>query len=229
LMFASSHDPTNLTTLDDYAKRMKTDQKEIFYLTGESRSVVENSPHLEAFKAKDYEVLYLVSPVDEYLLQYVFEFQEKRLKSIGKGAVDLGDESEQKETAEKLQTLQEQYKDLFELLKEKLDEHIKEVRLTNRLTSSPVCLVGSENDYSPQLERLLPKGNLPKQKRIMELNPEHAIVTKLKERFDSDPKDAVLTDYAELLLGYGLLAEGSPIHDPVRYNQVLADMMTRTL
>ena len=229
LLFASSQDPEKLTTLDDYVTRMKPDQKEIFYLTGESRSVVENSPHLEAFKAKDYEVLYLTSPVDEYLLQYVFEFKEKRMKSVGKGAVDLGDESEQKETSEKLQTLQEQYKDVFALLKDKLSEHIKDVRLTNRLTSSPVCLVGAEHDYSPQLERLLKKGDAPKQKRIMELNPDHVIVTKLKERFEKDPADPVLADYAELLLGYGLLAEGSPIHDPVRYNQVLADLMTRTL
>jgi len=229
LLFASSQDSEKLTTLDDYVARMKPDQKEIFYLTGESRNVVENSPHLEAFKAKDYEVLYLTSPVDEYLLQYVFEFKEKRMKSVGKGAVDLGDESEQKETSEKLQTLQEQYKDVFALLKDKLSEHIKDVRLTNRLTSSPVCLVGAEHDYSPQLERLLKKGDAPKQKRIMELNPDHVIVTKLKERFEKDPADPVLADYAELLLGYGLLAEGSPIHDPVRYNQVLADLMTRTL
>jgi len=229
LLFESSHDPEKLTTLDAYVKRMKTDQKEIFYLTGESRSVVENSPHLEAFKAKGYEVLYMTSPVDEFLLQYVFEFKEKRLKSVGKGAVDLGDESERKETSDKLKTLQEQYKDVFEFLKDKLDEHIKEVRLTNRLTSSPVCLVGADHDYSPQLERLLKKGDAPKQKRIMELNPDHAIVTKLKERFEKDPTDPVLTDYAELLLGYGLLAEGSPIHNPVRYNQVLADLMTRTL
>ena len=229
LMFASSNDPEKLTTLEAYVERMKADQKEIFYLTGESRSVVEHSPHLEAFKAKDYEVLYLTSPVDEFLLQYVFEFQEKALKSIGKGAVDLGDENEQKETTEKLQTLQEDYKDLFSLLKDKLDEHIKEVRLTNRLTSSPVCLVGAEHDYSPQLERLLKKSDMPKQKRIMELNPDHAIVAKLKERFEKDSSDALLSDYAELLLGYGLLAEGSPIPDPVRYNQVLAGLMTRTL
>ena len=186
LLFASSQDPEKLTTLDDYVTRMKADQKEIFYLTGESRSVVEHSPHLEAFKAKDYEVLYLTSPVDEFLLQYVFEFKEKRLKSVGKGAVDLGDESEQKETSEKLQTLQEQYKDVFAVLQEKLEDHIKEVRLTNRLTSSPVCLVGAEHDYSPQLERLLKKDDAQKQKRIMELNPDHAIVTKLKERFEKD-------------------------------------------
>lgn len=229
LMFESSHDPTTLTTLDAYVQRMKPDQKEIFYITGESRSVVEHSPHLEAFKAKEYEVLYLVAPVDEFLVQYVFEFKDKRLKSVGKGAVDLGDENEQKETTEKLETLQEQYKDLFELLKEKLDDHIKDVRLTNRLTSSPVCLVGAENDFSPQLERLLQKGDVPKQKRIMELNPDHAIVTKLKERFEKDPTDTLLSDYAELLLGYGLLAEGSPIPNPVRYNQVLGDLMTRTL
>jgi molecular chaperone HtpG len=89
--------------------------------------------------------------------------------------------------------------------------------------------VGAEHDYSPQLERLLQKGNVPKQKRIMELNPDHVIVTKLKERFEKDPTDTLLSDYAELLLGYGLLAEGSPIPNPVRYNQVLADLMTRTL
>ncbi|GJL63675.1 MAG: chaperone protein HtpG [Nitrospirales bacterium] len=229
LLFASSHDPANLTTLEAYVQRMKSDQKEIFYITGESRNVVEHSPHLEAFKAKDYEVLYLVAPVDEFLVQYVFEFQGKRLKSVGKGAVDLGDENEQKAAADKLQTLQEQFKGVFEFLKEKLDDHIKEVRLSNRLTSSPVCLVGAENDYSPQLARLLQKGDLPKQKRIMELNPDHTIVTKLKERFEKDPTDTLLSEYAELLLGYGLLAEGSPIPNPVRYNQVLANLMTRTL
>jgi molecular chaperone HtpG len=124
LLFQSSNDPEKLTTLNEYVERMREGQNEIYYLTGESRSVVENSPHLEAAKEKGYEVLYLVEPVDELLVQ------------------------SEEETAGMLQ-----------LLQKALDEHVKQVRLTTRLVSSPACLVvGAVIDYSPQMERLLMKG-----------------------------------------------------------------------
>jgi molecular chaperone HtpG len=231
LLFQSSHDPEKLTTLKEYVGRLKEGQNEIYYLTGESRSQVESSPHLEAFKEKGYEVLYLVDPVDELLTQSLNEYDGKRLKSVGKGTVSLGSEEEKKQAEEALKTREEELKPLLELLQKKLDEQVKQVRLTSRLTASPVCLVGADHDYSPQLEKLLQKGKGggPKQRRIMELNPNHRIVAGLKERFDKDQADPAIAEYAELLLGYGLLAEGTELPDVPRFNRAVAELMTRGL
>jgi molecular chaperone HtpG len=230
LVFESSNDPEKLTTLKEYVERMKEGQNEIYYLTGESRSQVENSPHLETFKEKGYEVLYLVDTVDELLTQSLHEYGGKRLKSVGKGTVSLGSEEEKKQTEEELKAQEEQMKPLLEHLQKKLDANVKQVRLTNRLTNSPVCLVGAEHDYSPQLEKLLQKGKGggPKQRRIMELNPKHEILSRMTERFEKNPDDPMLEDYANLLFGYGLIAEGGELPDPVRFNRAVADLMTRT-
>ncbi|HJX27865.1 MAG TPA: molecular chaperone HtpG [Thermoanaerobaculia bacterium] len=231
LLFHSSHEPEKLTTLKDYVERMKEDQKEIFYLTGESREVVENSPHLEAFKEKGIEVLYMIDTVDELLVQSLNEYGGKKLKSVGKGTISLGNEEEKKQTEEALKEKEEEMKPLLELLQKKLDTWVKQVRLTNRLTASPVCLVGAEHDYSPQLERLLQKGKGggPKQRRILELNPSHDILGRLRSRFDQDQSDPAIDDYAHLLFGYGLIAEGSELEDPVRFNKAMADLMTKSL
>ncbi len=231
LRFPSSHDPEKLTTLKEYVERMRTEQTEIYYLTGDSRRTVENSPHLEAFKEKGYEVLYLVEPVDELVVQSLTEFEEKKLQSVGKGTVQLGSETEKEEAEKALKEKAEDYAGLMETLQKKLDEHVKEVRLSSRLTTSPVCLVGAEQDYSPQLERLLAQSQdtMPKQKRIMELNPTHPILAKLHDRFQQDKEDASLDEYAELLFGYGLLAEGSELPDPVTFNQRVAELMVRGL
>ncbi len=230
LMFESSADAEKLTTLKEYVDRMKEGQEKIYYLTGESRSVVENSPHLEAFKAKGYEVLYFVDPVDELMAQTLTEFDGKQLQSVGKGTVELGTKEEREEAEKKRKEKEEGLKGLLELLQKKLDEHVKEVRLSTRLTSSPVCLVGSQHDYSPQLERLLQKtkaGGGPKQRRIMELNPEHPILQIMRKRFDADKEDSVLGDFAELLFGQALLAEGSEVPDPTKFCRLVADIMVR--
>ena len=231
LIFQSSADPEKHTTLKEYVLRMKEGQNEIYYLTGESRSQVENSPHLETFKEKGYEVLYLVDTVDELLTQSLNEYGGKRLKSVGKGTISLGSDEEKKQTEEDLKVKEEELKPLLEALQKKLDEHVKQVRLTNRLTASPVCLVGAEHDYSPQLEKLLQKGKGggPKQRRILELNPKHDILTRMKERFDQNPTDSILDDYAQLLFGYGLIAEGAELPDPVRFNRAVADLLARNL
>jgi molecular chaperone HtpG len=231
LLFQSSNDPEKLTTLKDYLARMKEDQGEIFYLTGESRSVVENSPHLEAFKEKNYEVLYLVDPVDELMVQSLTEFEGKKLKSVGKGTVNLGSEEERAQVSEELKKMQEETDGLLKLIQQNLDQYIKDVRLTNRLTTSPVCLVGTEMDYSPQMERLLQmgEGGRPKQRRIMELNPRHEIFNKMRERFEKDATDASLGKYAQLLHGYALLAEGSELPDPSQFNRLLAQVITQSL
>jgi len=225
LLFESSNDPEKLTTLKEYVGRMKEDQSEIFYLTGESRSVVENSPHLEAFKEKGYEVLFFIDPVDELLVQSLPEFEGKKLKSVGKGRVKLEADDEQE-----LKKQEEEHAGLLDFLQKKLDTYVKQVRLTNRLTASPVCLVVEEHDYSPQLERLLQKGKGggPKQRRVLELNPQHQIFTRLVERHRANGDDPRLSDYAELLFGYALLAEGSELPDPVRFNALLAEMMVQS-
>jgi molecular chaperone HtpG len=231
LLFQSSNDPEKLTTLKAYVARMLPEQSEIFYLTGESRTVVENSPHLEAFKEKGYEVLYLVDTVDELLVQYLTEFDGKRLKSVVKGTVQFGNEEERAQVEEELKKVQEESAGLLQSIQQHLDQYLKDVRLTNRLTNSPVCLVGADMDFSPQMERLLQMGQSgrPKQKRIMELNPRHEIVVKMRERFQKDNADPKVGKYAELLYGYALLAEGSDLPDPPQFNRLLAELMTETL
>lgn len=231
LLFQSSNDPEKLTTLKDYVARMKEEQKEIFYLPGESRAQVETSPHLEALREKGYEVLYLVDPVDELMTQTLHEYAGKKWKSVGKGSVSIGSEEEKKQSEEELKAQEEQMKPLLDTLQKKLDEWVKQVRLTNRLNTSPVCLVGAEHDYSPQLEKLLQKGKGggPKQRRIMELNPKHELLAKLQERYERDQNDPVLEQYAHLLFGYGLLSEGAELPEPVKYNRAVADLMVRAI
>jgi len=190
--------------------------------------VVENSPQLEAFKAKGYEILYLVDTIDELLVQALTEFEGKKLKSAGKGTVQLGNEEERAQVEEELKKEQEDSAGLLQSIQQHLDEYLKEVRLTNRLTNSPVCLVGAEMDFSPQMERLLQMGggDRPKQKRIMELNPRHDIVVKMRERYQKDNADAKLGKYAALLYGYALLAEGSDLPDPPHFNRLLAELLS---
>jgi len=233
LLFPSSADPEKLTTLGEYLERMPEEQETIYYLTGESRAAVESSPHLEAFRDKGYEVLYLTDPVDEWLSQSLTDYEEYKLQSVAKGAAELGTEEERKKKKEELDEKKEEYEGLLELLQKTLDEHVKEVRLSARLTASPACLVGGELDMSPQFERFMRQteglGAMPPQKRILELNPDHELLAKLKERYGKDEKDPVLADYAHLLHGYALLAEGSDLPDPAKYNRLVGELMLRGL
>ena len=231
LLFESSHDPKELTTLGDYVGRMKPEQKEILYLTGESRKVIENSPHLESVRQKGYEVLYLSDPVDELLVQHLHEFQEHKLKSVTKGRFEVGTDEEKKQAEEQIKQKEEEYKSFLEACQKKLDEYVKQIRVSSRLVDSPACLVTEEHEYSPHLERLLQKGKGggPKQRRIMELNPNHPIVQKLHERFKSNADDATLGDAIELLFELALVAEGSEIADPVRLNRLTLDLLQKAV
>jgi len=231
LLFESSHDAKELTTLTDYAGRMKPEQKEILYLTGESRKVIENSPHLESVRQKDYEVLYLSDPVDELFVQHMHEFQEHKLKSVTKGRFGLGTDEEKKQVEEQIKQKEEEYKSFLEACQKKLDEYVKQIRVSSRLVDSPACLVTEEHEYSPHLERLLQKGKGggPKQRRIMELNPNHPIIQKLHDRFQSNSDDATLGDAIELLFELALVAEGSEIADPVRLNRLTLDLLQKAV
>ena len=233
LLFQSSHDPEKLTSLKEYVERMPDEQETIYYITGESRSLVESSPHLEAFKEKGYEVLYLVDPIDEFMISSITDYEEYKLKSVAKGDVELGSEEERKEAKEKLEETKENYSDFMKFLEKTLEKHVKEVRISQRLKTSPVCLVSGEFDMSPVYERFMRQnegmGAVPEQKRILEINPNHDLVGKLRARFDKEGKEALLADYAHLLHGYALLAEGSELPDPAAYNRIVGEMMLRGL
>ncbi|MFD3594012.1 molecular chaperone HtpG [Nocardia sp. NPDC058640] len=235
--FASTHSESELTTLAQYVERMKDGQDSIYYMTGESRAQVENSPHLEAFTAKGLEVLILTDPVDEMWVGSVPEFKGKPFQSIAKGEVDLETEDEKKETEALREQQDKDFGDLLTWLGSTLGEVAKEVRLTNRLTSSPACLVGDVYDFTPMLERMYRASGqaLPESKRILELNPTHPLVTGLRDAYDARKSDAEagkvpeLAETAELLYGTAVLAEGGELKDPARFAQLLTERLTRTV
>ncbi|WP_280402619.1 molecular chaperone HtpG [Nocardia carnea] len=235
--FASTHSDTEATTLAQYVERMPEGQDAIYYMTGESREQVEKSPHLEAFRAKGREVLILTDPVDEMWVGSVTEFEGKRLQSIAKGEVDLETEEEKKESEALREQQDKDFAEVLTWLGKTLEDSVKEVRLSSRLTSSPVCLVGDVFDMTPMLERMYRASGqeLPQFKRILELNPTHPLVTGLRDAYDSRKQDAdegkvpELTETAELLYGTAVLAEGGELKDPAKFAQILADRLTRTL
>jgi molecular chaperone HtpG len=223
-LFESSADPEKLTTFEEYVSRMKEDQKAIYYITGPSRRAVEHSPHLEAFKAKGYEVLFLTDPVDEMLVQWVWDYKEKKLKSVAKGVADLGDD---KDLAAKVK----EFSSLMDALQSKLDERVRQVRLSGRLTSSPACLVVAEEDMSPNLEALIgkAKGEVMRQKRIMEINPDHELVEAMRSLHAANAEDPALEDFANILFGYALLAEGSEMPEPQKFNESLLRVVRKAI
>ncbi|WP_378735645.1 molecular chaperone HtpG [Nocardia brasiliensis] len=235
--FASTHSETELTTLAQYVERMPDGQDAIYYMTGESRQQVESSPHMEAFKAKGREVLILTDPVDEMWVGSVPEFDGKPFKSIAKGEVDLESEEEKKASEALREQQDKDFAELLTWLGKTLDESVKEVRLTNRLTTSPACLVGDVFDFTPMLERMYRASGqvMPETKRILELNPTHPLVTGLRDAYDTRKEDAdagkvpELTETAELLYGTAVLAEGGELKDPARFAHILTDRLTRTL
>lgn len=227
--FASTHSDEDPTTLAEYVARMKDGQDQIFYATGESRQQLLNSPHLEAFKAKGYEVLLLTDPVDEVWVDMVPEFDGKRLQSVAKGEVDLSAEEDTSE-AERSQ-LEQEFGPLLEWLKETLTEHVKEVRLSTRLTESPACLITDSFGITPALARMLQASGqpVPTEKRILELNPDHPLIAGVREAFTSRGGDAALAETAELLYGTALLAEGGTLEDPAKFAGVLAQRLAQTI
>jgi molecular chaperone HtpG len=231
--FASTHDPEQLTTVQQYVERMKEGQDEIYFMTGESRSTIENSPHMEAFHAKGYEVLLLTDPIDEMWVETVREFDGKALQSIAKGHVDLAgkDGSEGADDEPERDRLKQEFAPLLTWLTDTLEEQVKEVRLSSRLTTSPACLVNDVQDITPTLEKIYRAMGQdgPRTKRILELNPAHPLVTGLRAAHEQRKDDPALPETAELLYGTALLAEGGDLRDPARFARLLADRLARTL
>lgn len=227
--FASTHSEEEATTLAQYVERMKEGQTQIFYATGESRQQILKSPHLEAFKAKGYEVLLLTDPVDEVWVGTVTEFDGKPLQSIAKGEVDLSADGDESEAEREEQ--QKEFADLLAWLKETLSDHVKEVRLSNRLTDSPACLITDAFGITPALARMYRASgqDIPVGKRILELNPTHPLVTGLRQAHQDRSDDPSVAETAELLYGTALLAEGGALDDPARFAEILAGRLARTV
>lgn len=225
----SSHDPEKWTTLEEATSRMKPGQESLYFICGQNQDAVEKSPHLETFTDKGYEVLFFTDPVDALWLQNPPKFGETTLKSVGKGGVALGDEAEQKAAEEALKDAAAEHQELLKSTQEVLSEDVKEVRLSQRLTRSAACLVGDDYDLSPQLEELMRsmQQEVPKTKRILELNPNHGAVQALKQHHDKGHTDKA-SDFAKLLYGQAILAEGGTLADPGTFSHLLADLMAST-
>ncbi|TNE52495.1 MAG: molecular chaperone HtpG [Deltaproteobacteria bacterium] len=229
LLFSTSHDE-ELTTLKEYVERKKEDQEAIYYLTGDSREELQHSPHLEAFNEKGYEVLFLTDPIDELVLQSIQEFEDCKFVAIDKGEIELGSEEEKEEKKKEIEEKKETFNDFLTFMQKHLEDKVKDVRLTHRLTSSPVCLVGDEHALNPQLERLLSRdGSVPERKRTMEVNPNHPLVLKIQKLIGEDPESSRLGGYADLLMGYAVLSEGEKLENPARFNNLVVEMMEREL
>ncbi|WP_053846467.1 molecular chaperone HtpG [Streptomyces sp. NRRL B-24085] len=218
------------TTLQQYVERMKDGQEHIYYLTGESRQSLENSPHMEVFKARGVEVLLLTDPVDEVWVDAVGEFEGKQLRSVAKGEIDLDvQDGEQSDSARQEQD--ENYAGLLEWMKEQLGEEVKDVRLSTRLTVSPACVVSDAHDLTPALENMYRAmgQEVPVTKRILELNPAHALVRGLQQAYAEQEDRAELAETAQLLHGLAVLAEGGQPKDPARFVKLVAERLERTL
>jgi molecular chaperone HtpG len=227
--FPSTQDAEKPTTLHDYLARMPEGQDAIYYGTGPSRSALEHSPHLEAFRAKGYEVLLLTDPVDEVWVDAVPSFEGKSFVSVAKGEVDLGGEDVD-------DAAEQGFADLLTWMGTTLAEDVKEVRLSHRLTDSAACLVGEPGDLTPTLEKMYRAMGQepPKVKRILELNPKHGLVTGLRAAHAAKPDDSALddsglADTARLLYGMALLAEGGELAEPAAFVALLSRQLEQTL
>ena len=228
LRFSSTHadQETPDVTLADYVSRMKPEQDKIYYVTADGFAAAKHSPHLEIFRKKGIEVLLLSDRVDEWVVMHLTEFDGKPLQSVAKGALDLGKLEDQEEKQQQEQAAAD-FKELIEKMKKALDDQVKDVRLTHRLTDSPACLVADEYDIGANLERLLKAAGqkAPAGKPILEINPTHPIVTRLKAEAD----DKRFDDWTRILHDQALLAEGGELADPgsfvTRLNGLLLELM----
>jgi molecular chaperone HtpG len=224
LRFHSTHADTaeENVSLEAYVGRMREGQEKIYYLTAETLAAARHSPHLEIFRKQGIEVLLLADRVDEWVVMHLTEFSGKPLQSVAKGALDLGalDDKDAKKAQEQSAG---QLKDLLDRMKAALGERVKDVRVTHRLTSSPACLVSDEHDVSANLERLLKAAGQqpPARKPILELNPEHALVERLKAEGESGR----FSDLSLLLLDQALLAEGGQLEDPAGFVRRLNELL----
>ena len=195
-----------LTSLDAYIERMKEGQEAIYYALGENESSVAGSPHLEALKSKGFEVLYMVDPVDEWAVEGLGTWDDKQLISVMKANLEIEDDGDEEDSDEEKPA----FEGLFETMKGALDENVREVRVSKRLTDSPVCLVVPEGGQHAYLERLMRTHDqtMPKTKRILEVNAQHPLISNLRSLHDNEPGSDRVKEWIEMLYDQALLLEG---------------------
>ena len=222
LRFATTHtgDEEQNVSLDDYIGRMQEGQDKIYYIAADSHSAAKNSPHLEIFRKKGIEVLLLSDRVDEWLSAHLMDYEGKKLQSVAKGELDLGeDEASEKELEEKSKSAEK----LLKRMKQALEDKVEDVRVTNRLTDSPACIVLNEQDMAMHMQRILKEAGheLPSSKPILEINTDHPIVKKL----DGEKSKKKFADWSDILFDQALLAEGGQLEDPASFVAKLNKML----
>lgn len=227
LRFASTHgeDEAQEVSLEDYLARMKPGQDKVYYITAESYAAAKNSPHLEIFRDKGIEVLLLMDRVDEWLMSHLSEYQEKHFASIAKGDLDLGEISSKEDKREQ-EKKEEDAKKLVQQIEEVLQDKVEAVRVSQRLTTSPACIVLNEHDMALYMQHLMKQAGheLPSSKPVLEINPGHTLVKRMKEEQAEDR----FMDWAKILLDQAILAEGGQLEDPAgfvsRLNRLISEI-----
>ncbi len=229
LRYAHSNDTDGgVISLKQYIEGMAEDQKAVYYVTAPSLDAARNSPHIEKLKASGFNVLLMADPIDEWVVQSLHEFDGKPLVAASKGSLDLPDTKVDEESK---QAQAAQYEGLLGCIKNRLDDQVKDVRLTDRLTNSPACLVTEADGLSPHIEQLLRANGqeVPDQKRVLELNPDHPVVQRLQALNDDSDNTAEVEQWSELLLDQALVAEGSLPADPQKLARAISDLMEKAV
>jgi len=219
LRYHTSQSGDDQTSLKDYVSRMKENQKAIYYITGENRESVENSAFVERLRNRGYEVLYMIDPIDEYAVQQLKEYDGKTLVSVTKEGLELPEDDDEKKRFEENKS---KFEGLCKIMKEILDKKVEKVTVSNRLVSSPCCIVTSQYGWSANMERIMKAQALRDTstmgymaaKKHLEINPDHSIVKNLKEKADADKNDKSVKDLVMLLFETSLLASGFTLEDP---------------
>ncbi|MGA1868292.1 MAG: molecular chaperone HtpG [bacterium] len=222
LRYKTTKSDGKLVSLKEYIAQMKPDQKEIYYITGDSLSSLQNSPHLEQLKEKDFEILLMTDPVDEWVVQSLTEYEGKKLKSAEKGDLDLHKIDDKKKN---------EYSSLFDCIKANLESKIKEVKPSSRLKDSLACLSGDMHDISGYMEKILKASGQqpPEVKRVLELNMDHPVMPKIKNIFDKNKNDPILKEYSDLLLDMAIISEGGKIENPSKFSKMIGELMSDAL
>lgn len=228
LLFPSSHAAEGFTTLADYESRMIKGQSVIYYATGKDRAAAEHLPQMELLREKGLEVLYFLDPIDEFAMEALGNYKEKKFQSISGGDLKL-DDIESFATKEETEQLAKENTDLLKAIKEQLQDKVSEVKISQRLKSSPVCLVSGDNGISLSMEKILKEMNRNdfKANRILEINAHHAVFDTLKELYRNDPASDAFKNYCGLLYGQAMLLDGVLPDDPVAFAQQVAALMTK--